>query len=97
MVQAILNSFFGAAETAVMVERPIAKAAANDNRRFIFLNPRGWVRIRGLARPCDAKSWRSRPPGLLSRRAPGGYAAGRLLSDQALFRAGTLAATLCNP
>jgi hypothetical protein len=40
MVQAILNSFFGSAEAAVMVQRPIAQAAANDKRRFMNLNPR---------------------------------------------------------
>jgi len=30
----------GSAEAAVMVQRPIAKAAANDKTRFMILNPR---------------------------------------------------------
>src|SRR5690349_512063 len=100
MVQAILNSFFGAAATGAMVERPTARAAANDTRRFMILNPRGCWRTRGLAtcrfKTCRCQSWRSRPPGFLSRRAPGSDAPGRQLSDQTLLRAGTLATTLCD-
>src|SRR3954447_19085056 len=50
MVQAILNSFFGAAATGAMLERPMASAAANDTRRFMILNPRGC---------CELKDWQS--------------------------------------
>ena len=44
-----INAARDATEAALIVERPIAKAAANDKMRFMILNPRWWVRIRGLA------------------------------------------------
>src|SRR4051794_18523747 len=49
-----------------------------------------------IGKTCRCQSWRSRPPGFLSRRAPGSDAPGRQLSDQTLLRAGTLATTLCD-